>query len=160
MKKRILNLLAAITLVFSVGALLVAMPSASAQAPTPTPAPQAPQQNTPRNAACEGLALTGAPADCAEDPDQPTVSNTLALAINIFSVIIGVAGVIMIMVGGFKYIISSGNDQNVNSAKNTIMFAIIGLVIVAMAQVIVRFVIDEATEVTPPTTTTAPAPGP
>ena len=47
----------------------------------------------------------------------------------------------MIVIGGFRYVISSGNDQAVSGAKNTIIFALVGLVIVALAQFIVHFVI-------------------
>ncbi len=64
--------------------------------------------------------------------------------INIVSVIVGVVAVIMIVVGGLKYITSGGESSNVSSAKNTIIYAIIGLVIVALAQFIVRFVLDKS----------------
>ncbi len=70
----------------------------------------------------------------------------LADAINIFSVIVGVVAVIMIIVGGFRYITSAGNQEKVKSAKNIIIYAIIGLVIVALAQVIVKFVLNTATQ--------------
>lgn len=138
MKKKILTLLIAATTLFSgSGYLLLAAPAAVLA-------------QTPKDAACEGLALAG--GSCQQQPDQPSINSTLSRVINIFSIVIGFAGVIMIMVGGFKYITSSGNDQSVNSAKNTILFAIIGLVIVALAQVIVRFVINEANQVPPPPT--------
>ena len=65
--------------------------------------------------------------------------------INILSAIVGVVAVIMIIVGGFRYITSGGNDASVTGAKNTILYAIIGLVIVALAQIIVHFVISRIT---------------
>jgi hypothetical protein len=46
--------------------------------------------------------------------------------------------------GGFKYITSSGDSGNVTAAKNTIMYALIGLIIVALAQIIVRFVLAKS----------------
>lgn len=88
---------------------------------------------------CAGLALTG--GTC-EDPESgATVDSTITTVVNILSIAIGVVAVIMIMVGGFKYITSTGESGNINGAKNTILYAIIGLVIVALAQVIVQFVI-------------------
>ena len=54
---------------------------------------------------------------------------------------VGVVSVIMIIIAGFKYVTIGGNDSSVTSAKNTILYAIVGLVIVALAQVIVRFVL-------------------
>lgn len=55
--------------------------------------------------------------------------------------IAGVASVIMIMVGGFKYMVSNGDSGKVSSAKDTILYSIIGLVVVVIAQAIVSFVI-------------------
>ena len=94
---------------------------------------------TPKDAVCDGLEFTG--SDCGPGAEGE-VSKTIGTAIDIFSIFVGVAAVIMIIIGGFKYIISSGDSNSVNSAKNTILYAVIGLVIVAMAQIIVRFVID------------------
>lgn len=70
------------------------------------------------------------------------LNSLLAKAVNIISAIVGVVAVIMIIVGGFKYITSGGDSNNVSGAKNTIIYAIIGLVIVALAQVIVHFVLN------------------
>ena len=58
----------------------------------------------------------------------------------------------MIMVGGFKYITSGGDSGKISSAKATIIYALVGLVIVAMAQFIVRFAIRTTTN--PPSTNT------
>jgi len=56
-----------------------------------------------------------------------------------------VVAVIMIIIGGFRYITSGGNDTSITSAKNTILYAVIGLVIVALAQVLVHFVLRNIT---------------
>lgn len=66
--------------------------------------------------------------------------------INILSVIVGIVAVIMIIFGGLKYITSGGESSNVSSAKNTIIYAIVGLVVVALAQFIVRFVLGKTSE--------------
>ena len=73
--------------------------------------------------------------------------------INIFSIIVGIVAVVMIIFGGFKYITSAGNQENIKSARNTIIYALVGLIIVALAQVIVRFVLREAVNGTTTTTT-------
>ena len=67
------------------------------------------------------------------------VNDTVNLIITLFSWIVGVVSVIMIIYGGFRYITSGGESSNVTNAKNTILYAIVGLIIVALAQVIVRF---------------------
>ena len=75
--------------------------------------------------------------------DATGLNNLLDKVINVFSLIVGAIAVIMIIVGGFRYVISSGNDQAVGGAKNTIIFALVGLVIVALAQFLVHFVIGQ-----------------
>lgn len=81
---------------------------------------------------------------CEDSESEDSLNSLIKNIVDIFSVVVGVISVIMIIVGGFKYITSGGESNNVTSAKNTIMYAIIGLVIVALAQFIVRFVLDRA----------------
>jgi hypothetical protein len=70
------------------------------------------------------------------------IQDIVTTVVNIFSVVVGIVAVIMVIWGGFKYITSGGDQGNVTSAKQTIMYAIIGLVIVALAQFLVQFVLD------------------
>lgn len=93
---------------------------------------------------CQGANLeVGGSTDCTTDDPQGKVNDTITFVINIFSIIVGVVAVIMIIVGGLKYITSNGDSNNVTSAKNTILYAIIGLVVVALAQFVVRFVLSK-----------------
>lgn len=71
------------------------------------------------------------------------IQEIVTTVINIFSIIVGIVAVIMIIYGGFKYITSGGDSGNITSAKNTIVYAIIGLVVVALAQFLVQFVLDK-----------------
>ncbi len=82
-------------------------------------------------------------ADNAESAEQ--VDNIITTVINIVSIIVGIVAVIMIIIGGFKYITSNGDSGAVSGAKNTILYAIVGLVVVALAQIIVRFVVNRLT---------------
>jgi len=81
------------------------------------------------------------PADT--DVGTKKIQDIVTLVVNIFSVIVGIVAVIMIIYGGFKYITSGGDSGNITSAKNTIIYAIIGLVVVALAQFLVQFVLDK-----------------
>ncbi len=65
-----------------------------------------------------------------------TITNTLLFAI-------GVVAVIMLIVGGFRYIFSGGNSQNVNAAKDTILYAVIGIVVALLAYAIVQFILGQ-----------------
>lgn len=93
-----------------------------------------------KNDICEGVALTG--GNCTGG-EGPSVESVIATVINILSIVVGVIAVIMIIIGGLRYITSGGDSNNTKGAKDTILYAIIGLVVVAMAQVIVRFVLNE-----------------
>ncbi len=93
-----------------------------------------------------GSCLSTTVSDCDTEDPNVAIDNIITTVINIFSLVVGVVSVIMIIVGGFKYITSGGESGGVTSAKNTILFAIVGLVIVALAQVIVRFVLGKVTE--------------
>lgn len=62
--------------------------------------------------------------------------------INVMIGIIGIVAVIMIIVGAFRIVLSAGNEKAVADGKNTILFAVIGLVIAIVAFAIVNFVIN------------------
>lgn len=85
--------------------------------------------------------------DCPSPADaEERINDIIRVVINIFSLIVGLISVIMIIIGGLKYIMSGGAADNVSGAKNTILYAIIGLVVVALAQFVVRFVLGRVTE--------------
>ena len=92
---------------------------------------------------CRGVAVAG--ANCDENANTVTVNNVIGVVINVLSTIVGIVAVVFIIIGGFKYITSSGDSSNVASAKNTILYAIVGLIIVALAQFITGFVLSRAT---------------
>ena len=103
-----------------------------------------------QNSLCQGSTLAfsnGGNVQCSTVGNDAVgrVNKLIANIVNIFSVVVGVVAVIMIIIGGFRYITSGGDSGNVTSAKNTILYAIIGLVIVALAQFIVKFVLAKAT---------------
>lgn len=61
---------------------------------------------------------------------------------NVILYIVGIVAVIMLIVGGIRYVISGGDSKKVTDAKNTVLYAIIGLVICFFAFAIVNFVIS------------------
>lgn len=63
------------------------------------------------------------------------ITNTVLYAVGIISVI-------MLIYGGLRYVVSGGDSKKVTDAKNTIMYAIIGLIISILAYAIVNFVIN------------------
>lgn len=61
--------------------------------------------------------------------------------VNVLLFIIGAISVIMLIIGGIRYTISAGDSGNVTAAKNTIMYAIIGLIVAFLAYAIVNWVL-------------------
>lgn len=79
---------------------------------------------------------------CTPDSGAPkTLGDTIKTIINILSAAVGVIAVIMIIVGGLRFVTSGGNAEAVKSARSTLLYAVIGLVVVALAQVIVHYVL-------------------
>ena len=91
--------------------------------------------------ACAGANLT-ASGTCTS-PATGGLDTTIANVIDILTVVIGIIAVIMIIINGLKLITSGGDANKVGSAKNGILYAIIGLAVVALAQFLVRFVINK-----------------
>lgn len=55
--------------------------------------------------------------------------------------ITGVASVIIIILSGLKYVVAGGDSNSINSAKNTLLYALVGLVVTLIAQGIIVFVV-------------------
>lgn len=95
---------------------------------------------------CDGsnLKLTSDPSvSCSTGGPTGKLNNLVANIVNLITIIIGIIAVIMILIGGFKFITSNGDSNRIASARQTIIYAIVGLVIVALAQVIVRFILNK-----------------
>lgn len=60
--------------------------------------------------------------------------------------LVGAISVIMLIVGGIRYIVSAGDQNQVTGAKNTIMYAIIGIIVAVVAWGIVNFVLTKLYE--------------
>lgn len=71
-------------------------------------------------------------------------SGTNSIFVKILQIVVfatAAISVIMIVIGGFRYVVSSGDSNAVSGAKNTILYALIGLVVAIFAQAIISFVL-------------------
>jgi hypothetical protein len=64
-----------------------------------------------------------------------TIANTLIF-------IVGAVAVIFLIIGGLRYVISNGDPKNVSAAKDTILYAIVGIVVAIVSFALVSFVIN------------------
>ena len=96
-----------------------------------------------------GLSITGGVNDDCTDPGTSNgttkINNLITTIVNIFSAVVGIISVIMIIVGGFQYVVSNGDSGKIGTAKTTIIYAIVGLIVVAFAQFLVQFVLNKVT---------------
>jgi len=94
-----------------------------------------------KNDVCAGVGSTIEEKTC-KSPG-PSLDKIFDIVINIFSSIVGIIAVIMIILAGFRYVTSGGDSGNISSAKNTLIYAIVGLAIAAFAQFIAKFVLNK-----------------
>ncbi|HEY0964887.1 MAG TPA: hypothetical protein VGE13_00210 [Candidatus Saccharimonadales bacterium] len=88
-------------------------------------------------------------ADSARGDDQTAElfgsSGIFSTITNVLLFVLGAISVIMIIIGGLRYVVSGGNSANVTAAKNTILYAIVGVIIAMLAYAIINFVLGSFT---------------
>lgn len=95
--------------------------------------------------ACQGVnALNGTGGSSCSTTAGSSVDGIVKTVIQVLSIVVGFIAVIMVIVGGLKMITASGDSSAIASARSTIMYALIGLIVVALAQILVHFVIFKA----------------
>lgn len=67
----------------------------------------------------------------------------IARVTNLVALMGGIAAVVIIMISGFRYITSAGEASKVSAAKDTILYAVIGLVVIALARTIIIYVVNK-----------------
>jgi hypothetical protein len=90
---------------------------------------------------CKGVGAVSGGSGCATAQGQPTVDTLIKSVLKILSWVVGVISIIMIVIAGLFYVTSNGDSGKIGTAKNTLIYAIVGLVVVAFAQAIVQFVL-------------------
>lgn len=131
----------------------------SASAPTSTSPASTPQGSTPTTGSAstpQSSTPTTSPQSCGSGgAGLGSLAKTIT---TILSYLVGIAAVIMIIVGGLRYVTSGGDSNKVASAKSTIVYALIGLAIAALAYVLANYVLVSATNPTSvlPSTPAAP----
>lgn len=86
-------------------------------------------------------------ASCAKGDDQSSdlfgSSGIFKTITNVMLFIIGAVSVIMLIIGGIRYTVSGGDSAAVTGAKNTILYAIVGIVVALLAFAVVNFVLTQ-----------------
>ena len=122
-----------------VAAALMAQAIVALPVLVPTTVSAAPGDNKAQ--VCEGISAIGGGNSCNSDAAKNELSGFIKQIINILLFIIGAAAVIMIIIGAFRYVLSNGDASATKGAKDTILYAVVGVIVAAMAYAIVNFVI-------------------
>lgn len=99
------------------------------------------------DAVCEGVSFTDDTGGCDAGDAEGRVKGIVQFAIRMFQIIIGIISVFVIIMAGLNYITSAGDSAKTKTARDRILYAAIGLVVVVLAEVIVRFVLNRVESV-------------
>jgi hypothetical protein len=92
---------------------------------------------------CDGGSIRAC-IDCAPaNTKGQTVQEGIRIAVNTLLFVVGVASVIVLIVGGLRFILAGGNASSVASARDSILYAVIGIVVALLAYAIVNFVLGQ-----------------
>lgn len=121
------------------GALFIGLALAFVAVLSPLPTTSVSAQCDP-----DEITLRGG-VDCSRGEGTPTElfgdGSIFTIVVNVLLFIIGAISVIMLIIGGIRYTISAGDGNSVTAAKNTILYAIIGLVVAFVAFAVVNWVL-------------------
>lgn len=131
MKRILLSIMAVLAIA------IVPAPAFAAGSSSATP--NCGQASTPKTQVLNGIGETG--GNC----DDSGVSRAIYAGVRILSLVVGVAALFMVILSGFKYITSGGEASKVSNAKNSLIYALVGLAIAALAQLLVHFVLSQST---------------
>jgi len=76
---------------------------------------------------------------CTRPAGEKSMNEMIQTIINVMLFIVGILSVVMIIFGGIRYVSSAGNKSAVDSAKNTIVYAVVGLIVAILAFALVQW---------------------
>lgn len=101
------------------------------------------------SAACDPSAGVAGGVECSNTGNTPQTlfgeGSIFTTVINVLLFVIGAISVVMLIIGGIRYTISAGDSKSVTGAKDTILYAIIGLIVAFLAFAIVNWVLGAIT---------------
>jgi hypothetical protein len=101
-----------------------------------------PVSNTAAAGALDNVCEDNTDSAVCKNKDSITTASLVSTIVNALLYLVGVVSVVMIIFGGIQFTTSQGNSANVAKAKNTITYAVIGLVVAFLAYAIINWVFD------------------
>ncbi|NLA43328.1 hypothetical protein GX865_04230 [Candidatus Saccharibacteria bacterium] len=104
------------------------------------------EANLQQTASAQELSITSG-AKSAQGNDQPDRldgdEGMFKRITDVLLFVIGAVSVIMLIVGGIRYVVSGGDQAAVTSAKNTILYAVVGIIVAILAYAVVNFFVGQ-----------------
>ncbi len=98
-----------------------------------------------KNDVCDGVGAASGGSGCTPTDGVTDLNKVIKTAIRIFESVVGIIALIMMVTAGLRFVTSSGDSGKVTSARNTLLYAAIGIVVVALSEIIIQFVLNRAT---------------
>lgn len=86
------------------------------------------------------------PADEVNIPKVAVTNNTIALILDAVFIFIGALSVLFLLIGAVRYVTSNGDAGQMTQAKNTLLYAVIGIVVSSSAFAIVQFMVGQLSQ--------------
>jgi cytochrome bd-type quinol oxidase subunit 2 len=106
------------------------------------PAGVASAADSSQKSVCEGSGGSWNGNKCTRS-GEASLQDQIEQVVNVLLFVLGAISVIMIIIGGIRYATSNGDSSQITSARNTILYAVIGLIVAILAFAIVNFVINQ-----------------
>lgn len=144
MKNKLKNFSASLLLIFGVAAIALPVPAGAIDVFSGSCGGSNGQGNTGtgnnNGGANNGGGSSSSICGAASSDDAPDIVKNI---INTMLIVLGMIAVIMIVIGGIRYTTSNGDASQIKAAKETILYAVVGLVVAIMAFAIVNFVVGQ-----------------
>ena len=87
---------------------------------------------------CSALGIS-----CTGSEDTDSLLNTIVTIVNVLLGLVGIVAAIYLVLGGVRYVMSEGEENQTEKAKKTIIYALIGLIVIGLSAVLVNFIITD-----------------
>ena len=96
---------------------------------------------------CSNPNASSTPTVCADNNTTNTnpilgPQGIVTTIVRLMSLALGIISVVMVIIGGFKFILSSGDPKAAESGRNTVLYALVGIAVAGLAQIMVTFVLS------------------
>ncbi len=97
------------------------------------------------DAVCDTLGQVTGNSCESVDESGVSIQNVVEGALNLLTFVAGMATVVMVIIAGVKYVTSQGDSAAIGNAKATLLYALVGIVIVLLSQTIIFFFVGNTT---------------